>query len=391
MDYLRTYAEELGLADILPQFTERENVQGAVLTLDDWWLTAWKLAETGQMGRWERWWREWRHYLPMPVPPPIFGMSNQGADDAPWIPMQRPDLNWRPPYWEEYSYFTGMKDMPPVRLIICLTPPATDEKPRGFDFGDTRLPVSFEVRPIARLANQHRGAARPIVGGVSVGSGPSEFGTLGGVVRDGSGTRFGATCAHVFPSATSVDQPAKRDDASASGIGMSTPVVPLQHCTSLTPCGAYSTAPHIAEVDTALIDLNLGVAADLEVLAIGPMSGVVAKNSMSPRQSVEFAGRTSGHRFAELGGLGLFYRLKLGTKTYCFRNVFEVRWKNFLRTILGPVVRGGDSGAWVCAATAQGVGWCGQIIGEDRHIGYAAFAENTVEAWRSAGHQLDVV
>jgi hypothetical protein len=176
----------------------------------------------------------------------------------------------------------------------------------------------------------------------------------------------------------------------ANGIGTSNPVVALQDCNSATPCNPYTNAPHIAEVDTALIGLSQGIAADLEVLAIGPLSGIVAKNSMTPGQSIEFAGRTSGHRIAEVGGLALFYRLMLGGKTYCFRNLFEVRWKSVLRTMLGPVVRSGDSGAWVCAATNQGMGWCGQIIGEDRHIGYASFAANTVDAWKKAGRQLYV-
>jgi hypothetical protein len=36
------------------------------------------------------------------------------------------------------------------------------------------------------------------------------------------------------------------------------------------------------------------------------------------------------------------------------------------------------------------VGWCGQIIGEDRHVGYAAFAENTVAAWGKNSQSLSV-
>lgn len=392
MDYMRTFAEELGLAELLSAVTEREEVQGAVLTYNERWLSSWKLAESGRLGEWERWWREWRGFMG-PIPPPFSGTFGMANETTPWVPMRSPDLWWRPPHWDEYSYLSGASndDLPPIRLIVCLRPPESGKESRGFDIPQTRLPVSFEVRPIARLANAHRTAIRPIVGGVSVGSGPKVFGTLGGIVHDRSGTRLGATCAHVFPVKTTVDQPAKYDDANASGIGKSTPGVTLQYCTSPTPCNPYLNDPHIVEVDSALIELDTGVAADLEVLDIGPISGVIAKSSMTTGQSIEFAGRTSGHRIAEVGGLAVFYRLKLGGNTYCFRNLFEVRWQDFFRTFLGPIVRGGDSGAWVCAASAQGMGWCGQIIGEDRNIGYAAFAENTVEAWKKMGRQLDVV
>jgi hypothetical protein len=84
------------------------------------------------------------------------------------------------------------------------------------------------------------------------------------------------------------------------------------------------------------------------------------------------------------------YRLQLGGQTYCFRDLFEIRWRSFVCALCGPVVQAGDSGAWVCAETDRGPGWCGQIIGEDRHVGYATFAENTIAAWSKAGKNLRV-
>jgi hypothetical protein len=392
VDYLRTYAEELGLTQLLGAFIEREDVQGAILTLDEGWLAAWKLAETGRLHEWERRWREWRHFMPGPMPFWCGIGDPMGQEGEPWIPARRPDLSWRPRFWDEYTHFSGRGgDLPPVRLIICLRPPEGDgETFRGIELEETRLPISFEVRPLAFLANLHRTAARPLIGGVSIGAGARTFGTLGGVVQDSNGERFGATCAHVFPTSVAVDQPAQHDDKRAKRVGTSDPVA-LQHCTSLTPCNPYTNDPHIADVDTALIALKRGVAADLEVLSIGSLAGVVAKTSMSPGQLVEFSGRTSGHRVAEVGGLALFYRLHMDGKTYCFRDLFEVRWKNAARAVFGPVVSAGDSGAWVVTPTAHGSGWCGQIIGEDRHVGYAAFAENTLSAWGRRGKLLRVV
>jgi len=62
-----------------------------------------------------------------------------------------------------------------------------------------------------------------------------------------------------------------------------------------------------------------------------------------------------------------------------------------IRHFFGPVVEPGDSGAWVVAETAQGPGWCGQVIGEDRGIGYAAYAEEIVSEWSALGKDLRVV
>ncbi|MDH5640563.1 MAG: hypothetical protein OEY28_04655 [Nitrospira sp.] len=388
MDYLRIFAEEYGLAEVVESLADRPNVQGAILTLDEWWLTAWRYEETGRGEEWERWRWTRRHWGPMPYP---FIGTDMGMSALPWIPQRRPDLNWRPPDWNEFSHMAGRQEqMPPIRLIVCLRPPASGESVEVPELPRSRLPVSFEVRPLARLSTSQRARARPVVGGVSVGAGTAMYGTLGGIVEDQTGQRYGMTCAHVFPSPTSVDQPARRDDAQATAIGMSATSIALQRCPGVGPCNPYLNSPHVASVDTTLVELEAGVTSDLQILSIGPLAGVVAKNSMTQGQEVAFEGRTSGHRIAEVGGLAVFYRLQVDGHAYCFRDLFEIRWRSFFRTFLEPVVKAGDSGAWVCAETDRGPGWCGQIIGEDRHVGYASFAENNVAAWSNAGKHLRV-
>jgi hypothetical protein len=406
VDYLRSYGEELGLTQILGAFLDREDVQGAVLTFDEWWLAAWQWQATGRSEDWERSWRYFPH-SPMSFPP-FLPVDAHMQNDTRWIPNGQPDLNWRPPFWSDYSAMHDSRrraraegarhrrsdrrevDLPPIRLVIAVLPPVSGENSRGFDLPQTRLPIRIEVRPPARLANVHQTAARPLVGGVSVGSGQKIYGTLGGVVADAGNRRFGSTCAHVFPTTLQVEQPALRDDSRAKRIGKSEPIS-LQHCTSPTPCGPYVKSPHITATDSALIQLNSGISADLEVVSVGPLAGLVPKNSMTPGQTAEFVGRTSGHRIAEIGGLALFYRLRMANAVYCFRDLFEIRWNSFARTIFGPVVQAGDSGSWVVSPTASGMGWCGQIVGEDRHIGYAAFAENVVDEWSKRGRFLRVV
>jgi hypothetical protein len=150
------------------------------------------------------------------------------------------------------------------------------------------------------------------------------------------------------------------------------------------------SGPHVSPVDTTLVELDATIPSSLEILSIGSLAGVVAKNSMAPGQGVTFEGRTSGHQIAEIGGLAVFYRLQVNGRAYCFRDLFEIRWPSLRQELFGPVVKAGDSGAWVCAETDRGPGWCGQIIGEDRRIGYAAYAENIVAAWSNGGKHLHV-
>jgi hypothetical protein len=391
MDFLRTFAEEYGLAEIVGSLAERPNVQGAILTLDEWWLKAWQYEETGRGEEWERWRWMRRHWGPMPYPPYPFIGTDTGMSALPWIPQRRPDLKWRPLDWDEFAAMQGhQEEIPPIRLIVCLRPPANGESVVVPELPRSRLPVSFEVRPIARLSTSQRARVRPVVGGVSVGTGTRVYGTLGGIVEDQTSQRYGMTCAHVFPSTPSVTQPARHDDARAKAIGISVTSIALQPCPGVGPCNPYVNSPHIASVDTALVELESGVASDLQILSIGPLAGVVAKNSMTPGQEVAFEGRTSGHRIAEVGGLAVFYRLQINGQAYCFRDLFEIRWRSFFRALIGPVVQAGDSGAWVCTETDRGPGWCGQIIGEDRRVGYAAFAETTIAAWSNAGKHFRV-
>lgn len=391
MDYLRSFAEEYGLAEIVGRLAEIPIVQGAILTLDDWWLKAWRYKESGRADEWDRIasrWRWWYDRTGQITFPPFFGIEME-TDESGWIPTGTPDLGWHPSGWRAYCDFMGHPEgMPPIRLVVCLVPPPSGKNLMVPELPESRIPLRFEVRPIARLAASQRTQVRPVVGGVSVGTGKRVNGTLGGIVEDSNGQRYGMTCSHIFPSPTLVDQPALCDDAGATSIGMSATAFPLVPCPGSGPCNPYSNSAHISSIDTALVKFGKNIASDLEILSIGPVAGVVLKNSMTPGQQVTFEGRTSGLRNAELGGLAVFYRLQMNGQAYCFRDLFEVRWRSHLHSLLGPVVKAGDSGAWICAETDQGPAWCGQVIGEDRGIGYATFAENTVAAWRQSGKQL---
>lgn len=387
MDYLRVYAEEYGLGAILERIAGRTGVQGAVLTIDEWWLRAWHYNEIGEDMDWERWVWTWRHWGSVPLP----RMPGDLDQTLPWTPGRRLDLHWRPPGWEALSHALGRHEgMPPIRLVICLRPPKGGEDNVLPELPRSLLPVTFEVRPIARLAASHRAGVRPLVGGVSIGTGRQAYGTLGGIVEDQRRQRYAMTCAHVLSGPTSVEQPALYDDPQATAIGIGSQSTVLQPCPGAGPCNPYTNSPHITCVDSSLVAIDPTVASNLEILSIGPVAGIIDKVMMTQGQEVAFEGRTSGHRTAEVGGLAVFYRLQANGLTYCFKDLFEIRWGSLSRSLFGAVVKAGDSGAWVCAETDAGPGWCGQIVGEDRRIGYAAFAENIAQEWRKQGTALRV-
>lgn len=387
MDYLREYAEEHGLRKVVDAAIEHSSVQGAVLKLDELWLSAWRCKESGRLDDWERQFRMLRHWGPWPVP--YFLHSLHQVPTGPWTPSGTPDLNWRPPDWEMYCDMMGFPNaQSPIRLVIALRPPESGQRLYGLELPSVPLTVSREVRPIARLASDHRVAQRPVKGGSSIGTGFSTFGTLGGLVRDAGGQLYGSTCAHVFPSPAPVDQPARSDDATARQIGLSTAEIKLLPCPRSGPCNPYLSSPHISDVDSTLVELESGVSGDLDVLSIGKIAGHVGKNSLTPGQAAAFAGRTSGNRQVEIGGLAVFYRMQLESDYYCFRDLMEIRRTGYFASHFSSVVQPGDSGSWVCAETDRGPAWCGQVIGEDRQIGYAAFAENIVAAWSSRGKFL---
>ena len=87
-------------------------------------------------------------------------------------------------------------------------------------------------------------------------------------------------------------------------------------------------------------------------------------------QVVEFTGRSSGNRTLKVGRLGIIYQHQHNAQTYCFQNVIQLNWPRFYKLVRRPVT-GGDSGSWICAANATGIGWCGMIIGDDQRHGYA--------------------
>ena len=112
-----------------------------------------------------------------------------------------------------------------------------------------------------------------------------------------------------------VDQPAQVDGTGATAIGKVTGHTLLQLPTGT--CTPY-TASGVNDLDVALIEIDHATAAQLEVLDIGPLTGITPRPQIQQGQLMEFTGRASGHRTLKVGGLGVIYQLKAGGQTDLF-------------------------------------------------------------------------
>ena len=144
-------------------------VQGIVVDLDPFWLQAWRVAQ-----------RFGHDYLAWWVEHPIF----HGGPEAYLPPLDRSTVDqWRPPGWSSYGKGLQLADDPlPYVVKICLRPGQGWEKiPHAGEFipSSRRVRVVIETRPPATLRANPRKKRRPLVGGVSIGVGSNDFGTLG--------------------------------------------------------------------------------------------------------------------------------------------------------------------------------------------------------------------
>jgi hypothetical protein len=385
------FSNRTEVRDLVSRVTELRSVQGVIVDYDPLWMDLWRL----RCARGDRAVDDlvrlvdWFHYGPG-VPssrwwPPFFDQDLGGEPTE----IEPPDPNWLPLAWLELQHFLRRRNpaKEPFIVKICLYPwQKEDTSP---DLGEYPFTVVKERRAPAELSMPLR-HHRPVLGGISIGVGAQESGTLGGIVEDQHGVRWGVTCAHVVSSSVGVDQPAQRDSPGAAPLGSTRYHAALRPSAPGAPCNPYNAAAIMNSVDAALIQFVAGTSADLEVLNHGRLSGVAPKNTPSPGQLVDIAGKESGSRTLEIGGLAVTYRLRDSTgNMFCFNELFELRWPRWWRVIGGRPVQRGDSGGWILTAQASGTQWMGMALASDRLVGYGMFAENVVN-WAKANHGLDI-
>lgn len=387
MRALFNFAERGDLRELVGQAVEYPSVQGIVVDYDPVWMDLWRIkslhgdrALDSAIRRIFDW-----HYDPR--------LFSSRAWESLWIDegaeIEPPDSSWIPPAWSDIQEMAGRDKVSeePFVVKICLLPGNSNQVTP--EIRDYRLPVITERRTPAILTmplRQHR----PVLGGISIGIGASDSGTLGGIVRDQYNAKWGVTCAHVLQGSVGVDQPAQCDNSTAKPVGTGQHRTTLKSSSGSAPCNPYNALASLNTVDAALVEFSSGINANLQVLNHGALAGITAKQAPSPGLLVDMAGKKSGSRILEIGGLALTYRLRdANGNFFCFKELFELRGPRWWRVTGGRPVQRGDSGAWLLSSPANGTEWVGMALAGDRLVGYAMFAENVAE-WAQNTYGLDI-
>jgi hypothetical protein len=376
-------------------------VQGVLFEMNSAWLNLWRLnTEYGH--RWLtdrlRFWWEFQKYYPFPFPSPVYwesyvlDLSRLYLESESWYTNE--NLGW-----DQFNSFRkellslsdGPRNYPtfppPFTLLICLRP-SSEPFNLNVDYRqDDNFNVASEVRPISYLWNAAQKLHRPIVGGTSIGTGDTDFGTLGGILTNPeTGKNYGITCSHVVKDKSEVFHPAKCDDKKAIHLGT------VIHRSSLKalPMQYYQTKnlSSANEVDVAVIEL--AEPADGTILEIGSVYDIFPDDRMVPNIGVVFRGRSSVHKMGlYLDAEVLFYDLEESSIKYRFKNLVQVRLDGKMTNFFGTPTKDGDSGAWVFTAGTAGPSWCGMVIGGFGDRGFVISAEKVVN-WIKNEAKLDL-
>jgi hypothetical protein len=209
------------------------------------------------------------------------------------------------------------------------------------------LSKNFEL-PIVCRKGRFEAAARPVEGGHSIGHGSTsgETGTMGCVVKNKSGDRFGLTCNHVIADlnnavrgTTKVWSPGSGDGGTSSDLlGVVHDYVPLAFG------GSYN------DVDAALAKPNAPSDLDPIVHGIGTVNGWTSTINFGDevqKSGVE-TGVTNGKYRLQVNGLVTF----AGGKTALFQNLLGI----IGTSTTSDFAEKGDSGAVVLNDNSEIVG-----------------------------------
>ena len=387
MRYLMEFSQREDVRSIVNAALKYKSVQGIVLEIDRFWLNSWRMKD--YLGS--------KRYMDLDNGYGLslfdFGYDFFGMNTERFLLSRKIELSdvktWKPQGWDEYCESLNLKEIPIIVKICLLPQPNGSENPLP-EIPNTELNVVFETRPRATLYSSPKKIRRPLVGGVSISSSSLGFGTLGGILKDDLGEKFGLTCSHVIDSQLNINQPAQIDSRNSSLVGKCVNKTNLISNNLPGMCNPYSNNP-INTVDAGLIQFDAGIDADMKILDIGPINEITSIANMSVFQDIEIMSRTSGHSRYIVGGLALAYEFEHDNQYYCFKNMFEIRSQGRLKTILSSPIKPGDSGAWVCTPANDGVGWCGMVVGCDRWQGFAIFSETIVDWLTNQGRNLSVV
>lgn len=384
MKYLLDAAREYGLDQITEQALEYPNVHGVIVDLHPFWMKCYKRHlmfpnEDSDL----RYWldpRYWYDYIRHGVMPPAIN-SIWHDDYYPYFQTTVPmNIRWRPDHWKE---FLGNRSNLVVRIQLLPGSPSI-----RFEQKDNRVTIMQEYSAIPQLSTSDRKQLRPLEGGVSIGHETTPAGTLGGILVDQKGERYGLTCGHVISKKDdTVDQPSRNEKKPSGSIGRCVYTI-LPKPNNGAKCNPQNRAV-LNDLDIALIHLEPDLPSNYSIVNIGKIVKHTPSIELGTDMLIEFNGRTSGHKTLVIGGIGATQQIANATgETCCFKNLIEIKQPVLTDLLISRPVSGGDSGAWVIVNGNSGLEWCGMIVGENRQSGYAIHSEDIMANLESQGFQL---
>lgn len=369
------------LLDRFSQPFGQYTVQGAHLQVDPYWYT-WALR------------RAVFRYSPWP-----WFAEFRLVDVFRWISRyEHLELNWdeRPDDWIQHCRmmgYTPSKDgSDPVVVHMLLRGSGGALHPIDTQIADLPRehnghPIVYEVRPPAiatsilsnlfELVHPREQRRTSDTHAVSVGRmSPRTSGTAGGVLFDPiSGRRYAVSCAHVLgPEGTETFSPGPFDGENSRSVGYVrlSRVSPIK---SERQACSFHTSPDAGRLDLGVAELT----ADISFPSSPQRVRSIEK--LLQFEPVTLSGKVSGFVEAQMNAVTIWQEIYThpfgdGLEGYrCFGDVFELASRDGDN---GPIVKPGDSGAWILDDSNDLRGWVGILFGHQGSRAYGCFAQHVM-------------
>jgi hypothetical protein len=333
-----------------PSLLGLENVSGASLRIDEYWLhwfwATWQDLHPRSRSAWFQYERR-----------AFFGAKYTFTD--------------KPPRWTTHCRERGYpKDAHPVSVVVIMRRPLSRDLLADAPRSIGPHPVVYEHRPPAAGYSLDAGG---FVGG-------HDEGTLGGLLQhSGNRAYYLVSCAHVLgqlpnaPPPPRVYAPKPRTLATRTEVGsISFSAYPSP---SAGKCNRFVTGA--ATVDVAVAEVDAGVVVNTAIPRAGTPSSVAAIASIGQGDVVSFHGYKSGHVAAKVSEASIWKSLAIGGAPVCFSDLFVIDHPQHIY-ITQSLAQPGDSGAWVVNTSGGTTAWYGMVIGGDGVRAYCCYAENVM-------------
>lgn len=386
MKIFKDFSENSRFNELVDVTSRSKDVQGLVLEVNPMWIYLWRLNEKFGSDWLNNRLKEWRRFgngfFPFPYFYPIenyvLELSRYHLETDSWIPKSLFSLDKLKDFQDQIKQhldFPETKEF--FRLFIarvCLYPNSYQFESQFSTSEEDNFQIIYESRPISYLFNNSQKLHQPIKGGTSIGVSDNDFGTLGGfLIDDSTGRVYGLTCAHVVKDKLKIYHPAKFDFKKNIEIGFVIYKTVLKHL----PYNFYESKnlDYANNVDVALIAITENPI-DNNIVDLGSVGELFPEDNLVPNTSVEFVGRSSGHKqylFAD--GDVKFYDFEFNNTKYRYKDLIQIRQFGKLQNLISTPTMFGDSGAWLCTNSKIGFAWCGVVIGGNSQTGFAISSE----------------